>query len=146
MTSQLCYILVRFPFWTVLKTDNYTQRGSCVFLRVSATGSCPLPRASPRTPAGRLSHCSPPACPPLGGFQPCPATWSRSPPPEPESWKQDNKASDFCTEHPVTYESQKDTSPAGLLMSLCGAYLLFFFIFHPVNTTFKKEFLVLCVI
>lgn len=35
LPSQLCYILVRFPFWTVLKTDNYTQRGSRVFLRVS---------------------------------------------------------------------------------------------------------------
>lgn len=56
-----------------------------------ATGSCPLPRASRRSPAERLSRWSPPACLPLEECRPCPATWSRSPPPEPESWGQDNK-------------------------------------------------------
>lgn len=51
-----------------------------------ATGSCLLPRVSKMGPAKRLSHWSPPACPPLEGCQPCPATWSQSPL-EPESFQ-----------------------------------------------------------
>lgn len=111
--------LVMFPFWDLLKKKNEKNPRKELFfpqafLRV-ATGSCLLPRAFLRSWAERLSHWSPPACPLLEGFQPCPATSSQSPPPEPESWGQENR------KLAVTYESEEDISLSHyLLMSLCG--------------------------
>lgn len=78
--------LVMFPFFRCVYKKKAPEKES-VFSGIVhvATGSCLLPRVSQRSRAERLSRWSPPACPPLEGCQPCLATWSRSPPPEPES-------------------------------------------------------------
>lgn len=99
--------LVMYIFFRHVWRKEFPEKSS--FLSgFQATGSCLLPRASPKSPAERLSHWSPPACPPLEECQPCPATWSRSPLQEPESWRQENKTQ-LHTVHSVIYESQKDT-------------------------------------
>lgn len=72
LPTLLCYIRVKFRSLPVGRP----------------TGSCPPPQASPRSLAGRPSRCSPPAGPPPEGSQLCLVTRSRSPPPEPESWKE----------------------------------------------------------
>ncbi len=71
--------LVTFPF-----SDTFEKKKAPENSSVSSgfpTKSCPLPQASLRSRAERLSRWSPPACPLLEECQPCPATWNLSPPP-----------------------------------------------------------------
>lgn len=86
VTILLHSSLVMFPFFRRVYKKKAPEKGTVFpgILHV-ATGSCLPPQVSRRSPAERLSRWSPPACPPLEGCQPCPATWSPSPPPEPES-------------------------------------------------------------
>lgn len=146
LPSQLCYILVRFPFWTVIKTDNYTQRGSCVFLRVSYVQlqEAVLYLGRPRGPQQGVSLAA--LLQPVLLWEGFSRVLRHGVGLLLQSQRAESRTTNLqtLTKHPVTYESRKDTSPAGLLMSLCGASL--WWIFHQVNTTFQKDLLVLCVI
>lgn len=148
LPSQLCYILVRLPFWTVLKTDNYTQRASCVFLRVSYVQlqEAVLYLRRPRGPQQGVSLAA--------LLQPV-LLWEgfsrvlrhgvglllQSQRAESRTMKLQTYTPSIqsCTSHRRTHQQL-----AYYCLSVVLIFLVFFLIFHPVNTTFQKEFLVLC--
>lgn len=128
------------------KTDDYTQRGSCVFLRVSYVRlqEAVLYLGRPRGPQQGVSLAA--LLQPVllwEGFSRVLRHGVGLLLQSQRAESRTTKLQTFTHEHPVTYESQKDTSPAGLLMSLCSAYLPFFFLFlSSIQSTqlFKKSF------
>lgn len=120
LATLLCYILVKSRSLPVGRP----------------TGSCPPPRGSPRSPAGRPSRCSPPAGPPPEGSQLCPVTRSRSPPPEPESWKKNNKNQREPSHVRVT---KGRISGQFIRVCQCCCFLSAASIFHPATAFFSYE-------